>query len=785
MVTIAACDGWTPGWVGRLQHETDSRRFRSLQLAVALAVLVAAGVSGVTNVAGEAFAQSAAASVLPSPSPPFSAQLIDDFSSGDSAEYVCGTSTSVDGNAVFSAVDLPTPTGDASGIYRFDLTTGQQSLLVPLTAGPDFPCGYFSGDGGAYAYIQGGGLFVLDTTSGSVVAVPVPSGGVIEDSTSTHIAFSDDHHYLFFEVDVSGITVVYRYDTTTQTLLLATPSLTGGLPEDSIGDDYTISSDGDQIAFDSSATNLTASEPAVSAIHAYVRDLGTATTTLLPGQLIPTLTTGTVPLISADGSTVAYELGTENEAVIDVAVVDLATDTEVSASSPPSGIVQGGSYPAAISGNGQVVVFNSGETDLVPGVTVPAPPTDLPPGYEYPLYVRDMSTGQTSLITESVDGPMAATFGGTSATIDRAGTMVAFLSGANDLVAGMNPAPYDKVYAYSLVTHTVTLVNAPFPQSPSPIAVIPYSPVISAVGQRIVYKLSGPPPESELPELANLGSPIPASQTTPTSPTSPTVAACSNLIASAPELGSAVGIATDDVDGCPGYLVVNAGGVVQAFGSAVWHGDLRATKLSSPIIGIAATSDGGGYWLLGADGGVFAFGDAHFFGSTGNLHLNAPVVGMAATSDNGGYWLVAKDGGVFTFGDASFHGSTGNLHLNQPVDGIAVAPGGNGYWLVASDGGVFTFTTDGFYGSLGNKKLNEPIVGMAGTSDGRGYSLVGADGGVFNFGDSTYYGSLGSDPPPDPVVDLAPTPANNGYYLVDRQGRVYAFGPGATYLGND
>jgi hypothetical protein len=37
--------------------------------------------------------------------------------------------------------------------------------------------------------------------------------------------------------------------------------------------------------------------------------------------------------------------------------------------------------------------------------------------------------------------------------------------------------------------------------------------------------------------------------------------------------------------------------------------------------------------------------------------LNQPVVGMAATPDGGGYWLVASDAGIFTFGDAQFSGS--------------------------------------------------------------------------------------------------------------------------------
>ena len=39
--------------------------------------------------------------------------------------------------------------------------------------------------------------------------------------------------------------------------------------------------------------------------------------------------------------------------------------------------------------------------------------------------------------------------------------------------------------------------------------------------------------------------------------------------------------------------------------------------------------------------------------------LNQPIVGMAATVDGGGYWLVASDGGMFSFGDAAFDGSTG------------------------------------------------------------------------------------------------------------------------------
>ena len=79
-----------------------------------------------------------------------------------------------------------------------------------------------------------------------------------------------------------------------------------------------------------------------------------------------------------------------------------------------------------------------------------------------------------------------------------------------------------------------------------------------------------------------------------------------------------------------------------------------------------------GWWPRTA--GVFTFGDADFYGSTGGIALNRPIVGMAATPDGGGYWLVAATAGVFSYGDAVFHGSTGGMPLNRPVVGMAGLP---------------------------------------------------------------------------------------------------------------
>jgi hypothetical protein len=137
--------------------------------------------------------------------------------------------------------------------------------------------------------------------------------------------------------------------------------------------------------------------------------------------------------------------------------------------------------------------------------------------------------------------------------------------------------------------------------------------------------------------------------------------------------------------------------------------------------------------LVGADGGVYAFGDAQFYGSLGGQELNAPIVGMAATSDGGGYWLVGADGGVFTFGDAPFHGSLGGTVLNATVIGIAPTPGGSGYFLASNDGGVFTFGDAVFRGSAGGDIPPSPVTAIAATPDAGGYWLLAPDAWSYSF----------------------------------------------------
>jgi len=227
-----------------------------------------------------------------------------------------------------------------------------------------------------------------------------------------------------------------------------------------------------------------------------------------------------------------------------------------------------------------------------------------------------------------------------------------------------------------------------------------------------------------------------------------------------------------------GYYLFGNDGSLQGFGNDEYFnylGNLSATTLNAPIVGMATTPDGAGYWMVGADGGVFAYGDAGFYGSTGSLTLNSPIVGMTSTPDGRGYRFVAADGGIFCFGDAGFYGSLGGKPLNKPIVGMASTPDGKGYWLVASDGGIFAYGDAQFAGSMGGHPLNQPIVGMA-TDPGHGYWLVASDGGIFSFGGAQFFGSTGNIVLNSPIVGMTPTNDGNGYWFTASDGGVFAYG---------
>ena len=242
-----------------------------------------------------------------------------------------------------------------------------------------------------------------------------------------------------------------------------------------------------------------------------------------------------------------------------------------------------------------------------------------------------------------------------------------------------------------------------------------------------------------------------------------------------------------------GYYLVGSDGGVFTFGGAEFYGSTGSLKLQRPIVGITSTVNDGGYWLVASDGGIFSFGDAGYYGSipglgvapagtSGGDHLNAPIVGMVASSDGGGYFMVAADGGVFAFGDATFEGSCPGIGGCAGA-AVAVAPdaSGRGYWLITATGHIYSFGDAAYYGAPGPQSSS--VTSMVHTAGGLGYWVLLANGSVCAYGDAAGWGGpTGSVTAPNSASAIFATSDGGGYWVTSAIGEVFAYGD-APYDG--
>jgi hypothetical protein len=231
----------------------------------------------------------------------------------------------------------------------------------------------------------------------------------------------------------------------------------------------------------------------------------------------------------------------------------------------------------------------------------------------------------------------------------------------------------------------------------------------------------------------------------------------------------------------PGYWQVGADGGIFSFGAAQFYGSTGSMRLNKPVVGMAATPDGGGYWLVASDGGVFAYGNAQFYGSTGSITLNKPIIGMIPTLNGGGYWLIASDGGVFAYGNAKYYGSAASDGLAYPVTAAAASFLGGGYWLVDANGQVMNFGNAPNEGQPPFAPGGYRITGMAGTQNSSGYWLASANGNVADFGNAAPYGSMIGTALNAPVVGMAANGDADGYWLQGADGGIFTFGHAEFY----
>ncbi len=327
-------------------------------------------------------------------------------------------------------------------------------------------------------------LYVWDRVTGTTRMVDVNAAGTAAGNTgsvSSHNlywpSFSADGSTLVFTTNssdlVAGVTdtngtddvFVYKLSDGTKQLVSSstTANLTGNFGSgrgsggglDQGHGRPTISADGRYVAFGSDASNLTV--PAGNGTQVYRRDLLSGTTDLvsinstgLAGGNLGSI----APFISADGQKVLFQSSSTNlpslstNSQIQVFLRDFSgqTPTTTIVSINSSGTAGGNNtsliqpdYPTGtrFTADGRYVIFLSRSTDLVSGYVDGST-------FGYDLYLRDLQTGRTSLVSYNYSGTASVDKGvsdgiaghGSSYFLAATGPTVVFDTKSSDMIPG-------------------------------------------------------------------------------------------------------------------------------------------------------------------------------------------------------------------------------------------------------------------------------------------------------------------------------------------------------------
>lgn len=295
-------------------------------------------------------------------------------------------------------------------------------------------------------------IFVRDTKNNTTTMASVSTAGVEGDSHSEFAAISNSGRYVVFESSsdnlVSGVTGttyshIYLRDTVANTTTLVDTSATG-----TIGNGYAsnpqVSVDGRFVVFRATGTNLVSGISSAVKYQIYVKDTHTGAIKAL------SITSGGAqgnddsvnPDISCDGGVVTFGTEATNLGVptgqpsrYDAVVVGLGWGGN-ELSNITSATQYGVDGNVQVSCDGNVVLFNSGSTDVVSPAT--------PSGYEN-VYEYNRSTGvtiQVSLGDSNAQSNASSTSRGIASAMSGDGRYVAFSSAATNMDTSVSHGTY-------------------------------------------------------------------------------------------------------------------------------------------------------------------------------------------------------------------------------------------------------------------------------------------------------------------------------------------------------
>ncbi len=360
------------------------------------------------------------------------------------------------------------PDADYYGAYFRNITAGTTTLVSNATEYAVF--GAISGDGKYAAWDEQGGFTPdSDPDSFGVFGRVLPGGGpefvsrpagnqpflktaasVYTPSNRAHVLTTDGHYFAFEGgsarlpggADTNNFGQIFRRDLLTGTVeLLSRRTGADGALSTGSAANPSISADGSRVAFISYAP--LSDEDTNTDGDIYVRDINNQTTTLVsradgPAGAVSLNGAGT-PIISADGNRVVFASSTTNFGVpggsSQIYVRDLAANTTTLVSRADGAAGAAGtsnSLEPGISGDGNLVVFASGATNLSPDDLL----------VDRDIYVRNLAANTTTLVSRApgLAGAKLIEYE-YGQTISTDGSTVAFETSENLAVPGGTPWP--------------------------------------------------------------------------------------------------------------------------------------------------------------------------------------------------------------------------------------------------------------------------------------------------------------------------------------------------------
>ena len=306
---------------------------------------------------------------------------------------------------------------------------------------------------------------------GRVVPVSVDANGVLGNATASVPVFSPDGTKLAFTSSASNLVAgtasgsdVFIGDLVTGDVTLVSKSASGANGNgESVG--TTFSPDGTKVAFSSIASNLV--QGVTASFGIYVKDLATGATALASTNAngAPNDMFCFSAAFSPDGTKLAFLSYASNlvagdtNGVADIFVKDLATGAVTRASTGSNGFqADGASWNFSFSPDCTRIAFSSSAANLVAGDT----------NGVADVFVKDLVTGAVTRVStdangaEAHGGSWAHSFspdgGSWAASFSPDGTRIAFVSSADNLVAG-DTNGVDDIFVKDLVTGAVTRVS--------------------------------------------------------------------------------------------------------------------------------------------------------------------------------------------------------------------------------------------------------------------------------------------------------------------------------------